>query len=361
MKNQLLFCLCSILNLTICIGQSTPSNKNRSLVFKETATWCGPCGSWGWDLQEQIEIDNKNKALVIALHVRSSYLENPITEAWEQNFTTTDGIPCWYASGIDKTQWALNPGGVSPYGIQKAVTDEVNKFNNATVQANSSFNYTFRNDTLYTSCYSKFFQNLTGEYYLGAYILEDSVLADQKTENGIVQKFHSNILRTSLDNSPFGTQIAKGSIFNGKQFSTNFQAFYIDPKKINFKHSYIATIIWKKENGKYLLINTNNPHEYIKKTSTTGIITANNETKINIFPNPITHDGILELQSPDSYGNVLIRIYDIKGNLVKQQKADIHPELNQIILKTNSLTNGKYLVKVNLDKDIISESFLKFD
>lgn len=349
------------MNVTLCFGQPIPLNKNQTLICKETATWCGPCGSWGWDLQELLEADNKDKALVIALHVWNSDLDNAITTAWEQNFTATNGIPCWYASGIDKTEWAKNSGGVSPYAIRKAINDEVNKFNSAQVKANSSFKYTFKNDSLYTSCTSKFFQNLTGEYYLGVYLLEDSVLNKQNTDNGIVQKYHLNVLRASIDNSPFGTLLAKGSIASGKQYSTNFNSYYLDPKKVNFKKAFIATIIWKKENGKYYLINTNKTNEYIQKSINTAVINENKELQIKIYPSPIISAGLLLIKSPNKYDHAEIGIYDINGNLLKHQYVDIQPELNSIELETCNLESGSYFIKIKTGNSFISERFIKLN
>lgn len=180
-------------------------------------------------MQDSLEKNYKDIALVISLHANNSGLQNTLTKAWNDNFSVSNSIPCWYANGIDQTKWSS--GNVYEYKIKENIKMEVNKFSSATVVASNSFKYNFNGDSISVISNVKFFQNTTGEYYLGVYLFEDSVLFKQTTLNGEEIKSHNNLLRYSLNDSPFGSQIFDGTIQNNAVYKLQFPNYYIDPKK----------------------------------------------------------------------------------------------------------------------------------
>ncbi|HHB79571.1 MAG TPA: hypothetical protein ENK85_10105, partial [Saprospiraceae bacterium] len=61
-----------ILLLLLAVGisylaqaQEVPQTQS-SLIIKKTASWCPPCGGWGWDLFEQLIDDNDSQAILWA-------------------------------------------------------------------------------------------------------------------------------------------------------------------------------------------------------------------------------------------------------------------------------------------------------
>ena len=61
-----------------------PVNEKRSLVFKATATWCPPCGSWGKDYVDNLYQDFPNGNMeVIGLHNDNDFGVDVANMVWE--------------------------------------------------------------------------------------------------------------------------------------------------------------------------------------------------------------------------------------------------------------------------------------
>jgi len=65
-------------------SQEAPQTQS-ALVTKISATWCPPCGGWGWDLFHDLVVDNEAKATLLAVH-HSGNLLTPTSGALADNF-----------------------------------------------------------------------------------------------------------------------------------------------------------------------------------------------------------------------------------------------------------------------------------
>ena len=65
------------------------STKNWTLIHERTASWCPYCGTWGWDMKEQIlnKFANEN-SVFMAVHYSGDLL-NPVAEKFGENFVCT--------------------------------------------------------------------------------------------------------------------------------------------------------------------------------------------------------------------------------------------------------------------------------
>ena len=82
MKKILLFAFCAVA-FTNASAQ-VPKKVSTSLVHKITATWCGPCGGWGWTLADDIIAATKDKSLFVSL-----YNDDGISYGNEKFYTKT--------------------------------------------------------------------------------------------------------------------------------------------------------------------------------------------------------------------------------------------------------------------------------
>src|SRR5690554_6390421 len=48
--------------------------KNMSVVAKRTATWCGPCGGWGFDLFADLKQQYKDEAVFMRIQRALTYV-----------------------------------------------------------------------------------------------------------------------------------------------------------------------------------------------------------------------------------------------------------------------------------------------
>ena len=58
------------------------------VITKIAATWCPPCGSWGWDFFEHMLEDNTDDAIIMAVH-HSGDLVNPTASALTSNLNAS--------------------------------------------------------------------------------------------------------------------------------------------------------------------------------------------------------------------------------------------------------------------------------
>lgn len=356
----MLTCFLFLFKIESLISQPIPEKRNYALIHKQTATWCKYCGSWGWELQDSLEKNYKDIALVISLHANNSGLQNTLTKAWNDNFSVSNSIPCWYANGIDQTKWSS--GNVYGYKIRENIKMEVNKFSSATVVASSSFKYNFNGDSISVISNVKFFQNTTGEYYLGVYLFEDSVLFKQTTLNGEEIKSHNNLLRYSLNDSPFGSQIFDGTIQNNAVYKLQFPNYYIDPKKVISKYSYLASIIWKKVNGKYLFVNSNKLTGYLNRTLTDVSDNKVDENIVKLQSNPLDNIITLEFNAKESFINSNVSIFNLNGEMLVYEKLNIiYPGTNIHEIKTDVLSQGIYLINVCINGVVTRFEILKIN
>jgi hypothetical protein len=105
-----------------------------------------------------------------------------------------------------------------------------------------------------------FFENVSGEYYLSVYILEDGIdgssSAGQYAQNGVANPAtykHDFVLRTAATpNSAYGEMIASGSIAAGSKYDKT----YAIPVDASWNDIYVGVCLWKKDGtGFYSFVN----------------------------------------------------------------------------------------------------------
>ena len=101
---------------------------NMSLINKLTATWCGPCGSWGWTLFQEIIDETHNDAVIMGTYGSStSNYYNPAAAAFKQAQAPSAGWPAFCANGENRTAYSSN-GGIYTATTKTNVVAEVAGF-----------------------------------------------------------------------------------------------------------------------------------------------------------------------------------------------------------------------------------------
>jgi hypothetical protein len=86
---------------------------------------------------------------------------------------------------------------------------------------------------------------------------------------------------------------------------------------------------------------------------TTGVNGTYSEEMINVFPNPSTN--VLHVQLPSAENNPVVRIFDVMGKQVAEQKAsDIETNFDM-----STFAPGVYIVKITTDKQVITRKVQK--
>ncbi len=231
----------------------TVTEKNMGLYNKLTATWCGPCGQWGWTLNTDIMTLIDGNAVMMGTYAStSSDMYNATAGAFKTAFSPTSGWPDFCANGKQKTQFS-GTGGIYTGPTKDSVVAEINRHVNAEVKVNSGYSSKIEGDTMIITTKVKFFKDMPvgSTYFLGAYVIEDGVMNTQNGQSGVVA--HHHVLRGSaLAGSHWGTQITSATTA-GSTFDYTFKMAI--PASWNKNNLEVATIVWEKVGSAYKFVN----------------------------------------------------------------------------------------------------------
>ncbi len=334
-----------------CGAQSQVQQKKMALVTKKTATWCYPCGTWGWELQEEIESDNYDKAVIFELLSSSSdqYLYNSTAAAIQNNFPYTGSYPAWFVNGADKTEYA--GGGVYPSITRTNCEDAVDSTSNTIILANCSYTFSYSAGILNANVQTKFFNFASGEYFLGLYIIEDHVVAYQ---NGIgTSAVHEHVLRAAMSATWYGDKIAAGSIAKNTTYSNSFSKALAT--SYDHDNVWLAAIIWKKNGSKYEYINAYTNHQSV--TSVPEIPAE--KFRLTSFPNLVSSGTQLSFVTEKQMNGVTVSVYDIVGKEVKNIFAgQLEPGTHSFPVNVSEMENGYYLLRIFSGNEQVVRKFV---
>lgn len=225
--------------------------KNTSILNKLTATWCSPCGSWGWMMNEELIELAGDKAIPISTYNSGSSLFFTQTSVdLVASFSPYQGWPTFYVNGVSRNDEV--PGGISYGGTKAACLNTINEFAEQIPVANTGFVVQFKGNQLSVYTKTKFFstQDAQNEYYLAAYVIENNVMGEQEGKPEEVP--HPHVLRTGLSENTYGVPIDIESLA-GNEFSYTFTSTS-DPEWIQ-ENLTVITVIWRKMGDKYEFVN----------------------------------------------------------------------------------------------------------
>jgi hypothetical protein len=224
--------------------------KNTGLVFKFTGTNCYYCGDWGWDMfKTLINQYHKKDAVCIGAYSQNSFaklLISPIATDMDKRVPVTKGYPTF--TGIFNDAWG---GGNTFESMNNIISTSITNHKNSPVVANVGFTQKIEGDKMVVSTTTKFFQSTDGEYYLGVYILEDGIVANQAGPKGGPNAVHDNVLRGG--NGSWGELISSGSVADGKYFDKVININLAS--EWNKAKLTVYSVIWKKNGDKYDFVN----------------------------------------------------------------------------------------------------------
>lgn len=220
------------------------------IVLKETGELCGPCGTWGWTAWEGVISSLEGKAFLWAQYsnyfvsnsffVNSElYPSNSVNNAFQANFPYGGSKPLFYVNGVETS--ATTIASAEAAANSSIATPEAN------VDVSAAYKIEWDGDDLTVTAQAKLYNNMSGDYYMGVYLVEDKVMATQSGQTGVVA--HHLAMRGSLGGKNWGEQIINGSANAGDVIEKTFtQAI---PSTYDKDNLTIGVIIWKKNGFKY--------------------------------------------------------------------------------------------------------------
>ncbi len=214
----------------------TVQQKAGAFAVNYTATWCGPCGSWGAPLIHEIAGAGDN-VVAITAHASNDPMHVPaLYSSFASSRPTGGGIPSFWVGDV-------KDGGVAGAEALLAQTPPVGM----------EFKATRNGNTMDVDVDVIFFEEVSGDYYLSVYILEDGIDGSSSSgayaQSGVANPAtyeHDYVLRTAATpNDAYGEKIASGSIASG----TSFEKTYEIPLEAEWDEVYVALCVWKYDSG----------------------------------------------------------------------------------------------------------------
>ncbi|PKR79819.1 hypothetical protein CW751_13400 [Brumimicrobium salinarum] len=303
-----------LMALSISGYSQTVTEQQTALVVKKTATWCNPCGTWGWDLFTDIWDQVGDETAILEMHNSSSSgLYSSDANAFYGLHEQESSTPVFYVNTINEV--AYSSGGIYPSTTKTNVINAVNATNAQSPVVNSGFIHSISGTTIDISTKVKFFENTAGEYYLGVYITEDDVQANQSGISGTAT--HKRIMRASVTANIYGSLITNGAVSMGDEFTESF-SFDLDASW-NTDKIKIFTVIWKKNGSDYTYVNAHQTKGFLSNEKY-----SKEEINTKLYPNVSSGDQDIFLE--------------VKGAMNEYVTIEV---FNQVGKKINSVFNGK--------------------
>ena len=354
MKQQLflgLSLLFGVLNLSAQEGSITVIQSQKSLITKRTATWCPLCGNPDvWPIVKNLNEALQDKALVIAgHHSGGSALHSAVAEDFINNFEQSFGQPNFYFN-----QELIDNGSS---GTESSLNDRAEAAAQEVPIAQSGLQLVFDESQRELTIDGRilFYENTTGSYRIGYYLVRKSVIAAQSNQGADAE--HINVLWDAITEHSFGVEIPNDNLVADGNFI--HQEKYSLSEELNVDNLLIAAIIWKEnEDGKFDIINV----EYSDNIQTSVVSSILAFTQLETFliqPTLATQNSSqakIKLSSP--LNAVELSIFTLQGQKIRTvYQGDLGSGEHHFPLEVPG--SGVYLVALSSGRQLSTRRLIR--
>jgi len=221
------------------------------IVLKETGELCPPCGGWGWTAWgETIDLvggkvflwSQYSDYFVSNSHFVNQELDpgNSVNNAFQENFPYGGSKPLFYINGVEAAS-------TSASSVETAVDASIAS---TPVDVSAAYIIEWEGDNLTVTAQAKVYNSMSGNYYMGVYLVEDKATGTQSGHpNSSPDLEHHMVMRGSVGGNIWGDEIISSTADAGglivKTFTQTVPSSYIK------ENLTIGVVIWKKIGAKY--------------------------------------------------------------------------------------------------------------
>lgn len=353
MKKASLLFMAALAGITA--NAQNPLQVNKGMITKITATWCGPCGEWGWTMLETMIADKGSKNLVMTMYPSNSTSDNDkdfysqIAADWKTHLDFGHSIyPTFGSNFKDHTgpHYDASAGTLNSGAIQSDIYADVDAFDAAPVVASTGYTYELIGNTINVKTKTKFWQAASGEYYVLPIIIENGTAHIQNVQGtGVVTKNHHNVMRASMAATSYGDQIASGSITANQTFTKDY-SFTITDASWDKTKLKVNVLLLKKNGSNYDYVNGNDIYEWA-----TSVKDINSIKNVAVYPNPANGYTDVSFATKES-ATINISVIDALGKIVFNS-GNIHTTQPDNIyrISTSNMPTGVYNVIISTETD----------
>lgn len=334
-------------------AQTVPTKK-MAVYMKETATWCEPCGTWGWQLNSDILSRPVSQPFVTAkMHTsRSSALHSPDALTMNAYMSSASGVPAFYVNMNNETAYS-STGGIFTGTTRTNVWSVIDNFATQDADIATGFTTTISADktniTINTSTLT--FNDVDGDYYLGVYVLEDDVFEIQRGFTSGAT--HNKVFREAIT-PVMGEQVTGGMTPAGTQLDLSYG--YQVPAEYEADKLQFFVILWKKDGIDYTFETSWSDFQYA--TTTTGVENrfADNANAYSFVNNNTLNYHFITNEWVGK--NLSVTVVNAQGQEVQTlfdgpATADVRSELHTI-----GLAPGMYMVRTEIDGEVQTQKVM---
>ncbi len=336
MKKLLLLAFFSF--AALAINAQEISEDQWTLVSKKTADSCSDCGSWAWEFRDSLLEDQVELPVVFWMVHSSGGLMTPTAEAISDNFVDSNP-PVFYLNNDNLNVESSNTN--AKRGEFELLIESLSAF---VPFAGVGSTAIFDGEKITSTARAKFLFDLEGgDYWLSSYLVDDELIAYQESQGDNAE--HKNILLHSFNGTDFfGVNVATGEVSANQEFTVDGELDFSGQANIpDYGDGYsVVTILWGNVGGTFTPVNLNR-QPVTSVVSTKDILKNVDVAAFHLGAGQIS----LNITSDQKIDNANILLFDINGQTVASQKGiQINSGDNQVVLKTQELTLGTYVVVV---------------
>jgi hypothetical protein len=320
------------------------SKKNWTLIHERTADWCPFCGSWGWDMKNQILTKFANKDVIFMAVHHSGGLTNAVADTLSDNFGGV-GQPLFFVDGVNINASSNN---ISTKLEETQLEVDFKASISVLAALGIEAELSETNKTLEAKAKVQFLEGVEdGDYYLGLYLLED-IMHIQSGRTGL--QLHKNVLTKSLLSRTFGKSLRKGAIAKGTTFEVDAEISNVTTKR---KDAKVLGVLWNKTTtGKYIFFNA-----FVTTPQTPS---ATNETalestllEINSTENQHLHISCVAKVPANTIGH--IHISNIEGKVLDSKNIRFDDLSRMSASLSRPQQAGLYIISLLVNNQITSQ------
>ncbi|MEQ9187949.1 MAG: T9SS type A sorting domain-containing protein [Cryomorphaceae bacterium] len=328
-------------------GEWIVPQENVGLITKITATWCNPCGTWGWEAMEGVLETYGEDHIVVSLYApSSSKLYNTAAQELADEIGYS-GTPNFAGNGLDK--------GTS-VAEATAIADT---FASAPTLAVPAYAIEWVNaDTIVIEVKTRFFENIDGSFFLDVFMVEDHVMEEQNGHTGDVP--HHMVVRKGFMPLKDSTNlILSGSAASGDEISKKY--FIEVDSEWDWDELMIVSTLWMEnpeDPADLLYVNgqktwqegeltigygTDAPIYYPPHTWAIGVEEVE-ELAFEIYPNPAKNNLTIKLSD---VADVEVVFTDLLGKEVLHTQFTSRDLIN---IDVTEMPAGVYMVQLKTER-----------
>lgn len=355
MKN-LIFTLLLALGILTAQGQDIEVPQvQRAIITKHTATWCTNCGRTAWDVFEKVVAELGTNSIPLAAHRSASSDLYSITA--KDFLNNMQGV-------VYQPEFFVNHDKVSgsSSSLYDNIKNSVLEIESQTPDMQTGLELFIPEDAdgpLKIKTRTKFYKELSGQYFLSVWLLEKEMVNYQQSRGS--DAVHKQVILKSILPETFGDELFNGNASPAEDIYKDFEYELEEGETLDGKSVMVA--LWQFVDGRYTYVNSNSSDMvFIESAPTSTNVIPTLVGQFEVTPYDGASQTRISLDIISDINNANIDLYNINGQKVQNIfSGDLNAGQHQFdFSKRPNTGSGSFIISLQSPKGVLSKKiFLK--